>query len=141
MIPAPGFRLLEHTADMGIEAHAHTQPGVFIAMAQGLAALMFGGAPVRGEVRVPVQLLAGDSVELLVAWLNEVLYQCEAKRLVPADFQVLELDEVALKAILYAEPFDPARHVVERQAKAVTYHQAQLRQTSEGWAARVYVDL
>ena len=61
--------------------------------------------------------------------------------MVPADFQILTLNEVAIEAIIFAEAFDPARHVVERQAKAVTYHQAQLQQTAEGWAARVYVDL
>lgn len=136
-----GFELLEHTADMGIMAHAETQAGVFIAMAQGLMALMFSASSVQAEVQVPVQVVAEDGVELLVAWLNEVLYHCETKRLVPADFRILALNEVALEAILFGEPFDPARHAVERQAKAVTYHQAQLQQTPEGWTARVYVDL
>lgn len=138
---SPGFRLLEHTADMGVEAHAETQPGVFVAMAQGLAALMFSASSVRPAIMVPVRLSADNAVELLVAWLNEILYHCEAQRLVPADFQVVSLLDDTLEAVILGEPFDPARHGIERQAKAVTYHQALLQQSADGWSARVYVDL
>ncbi len=141
MSPEAGFRLLAHTADMGIEAHAETQPGVFVAMAQGLMALMLGSSPVRQTTEVAVRLMADDAVELLVAWLNEILYHYEVKRLVPAGFKILTWSETELEALILGEPFDPASHLVERQAKAVTYHEAQMQWTKEGWVARVYVDL
>ena len=67
---------------------------------------------------------ADDPVELLVAWLNEIVFWCEHENLVPATFKVSSFCENELHATVTGEPFDPERHAVERQVKSVTYHQA-----------------
>ena len=44
-------------------------------------------------------------------------------------------------AVVTGESFDPARHVVERSAKAVTYHKLVVEERKGAWYARVYIDL
>ena len=136
-----GYRLLEHTADMGIEARAESCPKVLEEMARGLTMILFGDSPVSASVVTEIHLREEDSVELMVAWLNEILYWCEQNNLVPVASRIDALEEGELWATLSGEPFDPKRHHVERQVKAVTYHKVTLKETSGGWYARVYVDL
>jgi SHS2 domain-containing protein len=94
-----------------------------------------------GTVRRDVALEAGDIAELLVVWLNEILVFSETAHVVPASFSIHELKNGSLNATIAAEPFDAARHTVERTAKAVTYHQLLVEERACGWYARVYIDL
>lgn len=136
-----GYRLIEHTADMGIEAQARTRTGVLVAMARGLKALMYADSPAKEQVATVFTLEAADPVELLVAWLSEIVSWCDREDLVPATFAITRLDDRHLEGAVSGEPFNPHRHQVERQVKAVTYHQACCEANREGWYARVYVDL
>ena len=136
-----GFRLLAHTADMGIEAWAATRSGVYIQAAEGLSLLMFSKSRGRAICRQEVDLTAGDAAELLVAWLNEIVYYCDVFALVPTAFEIEQLDDQHIRGTIHGEPYDDARHAMERQVKAVTYHQLELSRRENGWYARVYVDL
>lgn len=135
------FRLLAHTADIGLEATAPSREELFVAAAKGLRGLLFGISPAEETLRLEVSLEAGNDAELLVAWLNEILCLCEMTRLVPATFEIIDLRDKQLTAAIAGEPFDPARHTVERVAKAVTYHQLVVEERQGGWYARVYIDL
>jgi SHS2 domain-containing protein len=135
------YRLLEHTADMGIEAVAESREELFAQAAYGLMEVVFGnqGGAAREERVVTVE--GGDPEELLVNWLNEVLFLLEGKGFLPVDFEVEEVGWQVVRARVGGEPFDPRRHLVEREVKAVTYHQIKVEKTNGGWLARVYVDL
>ena len=135
------YKLIEHTADMGIEAWADSDVIVLVEMAQGLKALMFGESPASAKLDTQIELHAEDPAELLVCWLNEIAYWSEKNNLVPAAFRIDLLNHAALRATVWGEPFDPSRHSLERQVKSVTYHQACLEELAEAWHARVYVDL
>jgi SHS2 domain-containing protein len=136
-----GYRLLEHTADMGIEARAESCPKVLEEMASGLMMILFGDSPVSASIVTKIHLREENSVELMVAWLNEILYWCEQNNFVSATTRIDALEEGELWATLSGEPFDQKRHHVERQVKAITYYQACLEETSGAWHAKVYVDL
>ncbi len=135
------FRLLAHTADIGLEATAPSVEELFVVAARGLKNLMFGDSPTIATLRRDVALEAGDTAELLVAWLNEILVFSETAHAVPASFRIHDLDSCHLTATISGEPFDPSRHVAERIAKAVTYHQLLVEKRPTGWYARVYIDL
>jgi SHS2 domain-containing protein len=135
------YRLLEHTADMGIEAVAESREDLFAQAAYGLREILSGSLEVAAREEKTVELRGGDLEELLVVWLNEILYLFEAKGFQPVDFEVEEVERTTLKARIRGEPFDPARHPVQREVKAVTYHQLKVEKSDGGWRARVYVDL
>lgn len=136
-----GFRLLEHTADIGLEAAAASCEELFMVMAQGLKTMMFGASPAIATLHREVTLEAGDTAELLVAWLNEILVFSETAQVVPASFRIHNLNRCSLTATITGEPFDDARHEVEHTAKAVTYHKVVVEERKKGWYARVYIDL
>ena len=141
MSDAAHFRLLAHTADIGLDAVAPTRKELFEVMARGLRAMTFGSSPAEETLRLEVSLEADEPAELLVRWLNEILCLCEMTRLVPADFAISACTDRQLTATISGEPFNPDRHTVERVAKAVTYHQLVVEERDKGWYARVYIDL
>ena len=55
--------------------------------------------------------------------------------------EILSMSEYALKARLFYEPYDPDRHAVLQEIKAVTYHQIRVAPVPEGWEARVIFDI
>lgn len=61
------FRLLAHTADIGLEATAPSREELFVAAAKGLRGLLFGISPAEETLRLEVSLEAGNDAELLVA--------------------------------------------------------------------------
>lgn len=136
-----GFRLLAHTADMGIEATADSLPGVFVEAARGLRAIIFDDTPIASMREEPVEIVGDDGGELLVGWLNEILYLFEIRGLAPADFVIESLAEGTLRAKVLGETFDPKRHPLEREVKAVTYHQLSVTKEGNLWRVRLYVDL
>jgi SHS2 domain-containing protein len=134
-------RLLEHTADMGIEASGETLEELFAQAAYGLLEIIAGTAEAHSREEKSVTVEGGDAEELLVNWLNEILYLFEIKRFFPLDFEIEEVRGNRLLARVRGEPFDPQRHPVEREVKAVTYHQLRVEKTDGLWHARIYVDL
>lgn len=141
-LPGPrGHRLVPHTADMGIEAWAEHPAGVFVEVANGLRDMLFGPDTYARTQTVTVTLSAGDAPELLVTWLNEILFRFEVDGLVPAAFTIERLNTADLQASIHGTPYHPDQHPLEHQIKAVTYHQLTLQPCRHGWFARVYVDL
>jgi SHS2 domain-containing protein len=47
----------------------------------------------------------------------------------------------ALRAVVAGEPYDPARHRLHGEVKAVTWHQLRLEPVAAGWRARVILDV
>lgn len=137
----PGFRLLEHTADIGIDAWGPTLDSLFEQAALGLRHLLVGTSPVAHSQKHPVQLDAGDAGELMVAWLNEIIFLFETHNLVPGTFQIEWISREELRAVIHMETYTATQHTVEHQVKAATYHQLSLGQEREGWRARIYLDL
>jgi SHS2 domain-containing protein len=134
------YRILEHTADMGIEASGETLEEVLVQAARGVMEIISGAAALPREERT-VEISAGEGGELLVNWLNEILFLFDSERFFPAEFVIEQATENRIRARIVGEHFDPQRHPVDREIKAATYHQLKLEQGKEGWRARVYLDL
>jgi SHS2 domain-containing protein len=139
---AETFRILEHTADMGIEAAAATLEALFEQAARGLCALLAPPTVPGGDGRgIELHLESADREELLVAWLNELLYLIQSRSLWPVDLVVEEITVGRLEARLQVRSFDPGRHRPRREIKAVTFHQLVVRHGDSGWWTRYYVDV
>jgi SHS2 domain-containing protein len=136
-----GFRILEHTADVGFEAFGSTLPEVFENAARALAHLTAEPATVQPVDEIRIEVQGTNPPDLLVNWLSEILFQHDAERRLFHDFRVESLDDHAVSGIAWGEKIDPARHRTNLMVKAITYHQLGLQQTAGGWRAQVYVDI
>ena len=85
--------------------------------------------------------LTGDDRELLLYdWLKELLYHFDAEHLLCARFEV-KVRPNGLTGSAWGEKLDRARHELNHEVKAITYHGLKVEQTPNGWLAEVIVDI
>lgn len=136
------FRLLDHTADIGLQIESTTLPGLFQEAGRGLQKIIGGHAPQpRQETVRTIDLQAEDRADLLVLWLQEWLFLFDTHGLVVVRDQIEELSETTLRATLNCVSIEQSGFGAEREVKAVTYHRLKLESTPRGWLAEVYFDL
>jgi len=135
------FEILEHTADIGLRARGATPSEACESAALGLMSLLVAPESVRARQEETVAAEGVDAADLLVRWLHEVLFLIDAHRRVFATVRVTDFEEWRLKAVLSGEPFDPRRHKLREEIKAVTYHGARFEPAPDGWIAEVLFDV
>lgn len=71
-----------------------------------------------------VVVCATDVEDLLMSWLNELIYLHEAEGLVLREFEIGRFDPASaeLEATVRGEAYDPGRHELEMGIKACTFN-------------------
>ncbi len=132
-----GFREERHTADCAVLIWAATLEQLFIEAAKAFYATMkMETILVEPAVERFIELEAMDTESLIVAFLSELLFFAEDEK-TAFDIQSLELNGFQLKAKMNC------RRVIriEKEVKAVTYHEMALEWTGERYQTRIVFDL
>ncbi len=137
----PGFRILEHPADLGIEGSGSTLAKAYEGCALGLVSIFVDPSSVRTLAERRITLTALDPDQLLVKWLEEVLYLYDGDGFIVRKPTITNLTDTHLEASLRGESFDARRHRSRLDVKAITYHQLLLAKKAKTFTARVYVDI
>ena len=137
----PNYRLLDHTADLGIIVTGSTLKTLFENAAGALTQLMLTAADPVKTSSLQISVTADDPADLMVRWLGEILYLFEGDNLVVTSSDVSTMTSSRLKATLQIVPYDPAIHEIQHEIKAVTYHQIKVVQTGDLWEARIIFDV
>lgn len=135
------FDIIEHTADTGVVAYGADLKEAFGNVACGMFSLMADLEAVEEKVCRQVEVEAEDCENLVVSWLNELLFLLDVERLVFRRFEVVELSHTGLKARCYGEKLDLLRHSLRGGVKAATYHMLRLGRDDEGCSIRVIFDV
>jgi SHS2 domain-containing protein len=86
-----------------------------------------------------VEVTADDRSDLLVSWLNELIYVFEVDNMLFKRFDIGELSETRLRARCYGERIDPERHKINVGFKAATYHMLKIDE-GDGFRVQVLFD-
>ncbi|MBI4777019.1 MAG: archease [Deltaproteobacteria bacterium] len=139
--PLPGTcRPIEHTADLGLEFEAPTIEGLFQTAGLALFREMVSGDSGVEATSGFVEVSGLDREDLLIRFLNELLYLFEEERQVIEDISVRMESERHLRADIETVPFDPEVHEVVEDIKAATYHRIHIRK-NRTWKATVIFDV
>jgi SHS2 domain-containing protein len=133
---------VEHTADAAIEVRARSVEGCFARAAAGMFACFTAPTgPTASEQTVQVDVEAEGRGELLVAWLEELLYESEVRGLALHDFTVTQVSRQRMKGSARGPRFGDGAETTGPAVKAVTRHGFELRQSRGYWVARVLFDV
>ena len=135
------YKIIEHTADIGIEVVASDAQGIFVNSGLAVFDMMFGLESIARKQRRVLEVTGGDLAELLVAWLNELLYVYAVDRMLFCEFADVELHEERFRATGIGEEFDPERHRVQMEIKAATYHGLSLESKEGLWKTKIIFDV
>lgn len=135
------YTLIDHTADLGIRVRASGLRELFQEAATALFDLVTDRARVAQTAVRTLEVQGRDRPDLMVNWLRELLYLWNGDRLLVARTRVDALDEGRLTARVWTADYDPRRHVLHHEIKAVTYHGITVRRTAGGWESVVIFDV
>jgi len=135
-VPSAGYREISHTADWELEVWAPNLSALLEQAARGMYALS-GVQLKEGERQtISLELDAIDSESLLVSFLSELLYLSEHEGLA-VDRYELTIDGNSLHAELDVVPLEG----LEKEIKAVTYHNLKIQPSERGLEVRVVFDV
>ena len=135
------YELFEHTADLGLRATAADLDALFAEMAACLfTAIVEDFTLVRPVLDAAIEVVGTDRELLLFDWLKELLHRCEDEQMLFCRFEVT-VGADGLTAVAWGEPFDPDRHALGHEVKAITYHGLKVEKTADGWLAEVIVEI
>ncbi len=137
------YTLIDHTADLGMRVYGNSPEQLFENAALAVADLLVSGAAAPGRLveSVPVSAEGDDPADLMVRWLGEILYLFQGESLIVTKVRVHGLEAGSVQGTAEAVRFDPERHEVLNDIKAVTYHQIEVLQRDGRWEAQVIFDV
>lgn len=134
------YEVINHTADTGVKAYGENLPELFENAACGMRDVMVDPGTVRPVRQLNIEVDGKDIEELLVAWLNDIIYLFDAQGFIPSSFKILELEKQRLLAEIHGEHINRDVHELRSGIKAVTYHMLSIKK-ADGWSATVVFDV
>jgi len=137
----PLFRLIDHTADLGMAVRGRDLESLFERAGLSLIGIMLKSVPPGPHMLRSVNITAGDLTDLMVRWLGEILYLFEGEGEILSAVSIEKLTPTRMDTTLATVSFDPERHEILREIKAVTYHKASVRRAGGHYVSRIFFDL
>lgn len=133
----------DHTADVGLRLRAADIDDLFQTAAEALFDYVVANREeVQGVESEALDLTANSTADLLMAWLNELLFRMETQHCLYGNFEVqVSPDGRSLRATISGEPIDSSRHQLDHEVKAITRHGFILKRDGSGWAAEIILDI
>ncbi len=136
------YRLLDHTADIGIEVYGQTKKEALANTVEAMFDLIVESDSIAALEEKQLSVSGVDTSDALINLLREALYLLHGQSWLCKTCEILEMEEEHITARLQGEPYDAKKHLLKMEIKAVTYHTLKIEQVSDkGWRARVIFDV
>ena len=133
------FETVNHTADVGIIAYGKTPGDLFENAAFGMFSLITDIEKVSEKILISVSIDAHDNEELLITFLNELLYYYSTKKVLFKRFDILKISETHIDANISGEQI--SGHEISNDIKAATYHNLKIEKTTAGYKTQIIFDV
>jgi SHS2 domain-containing protein len=95
----------------------------------------------KGDVEQDIELTAPDHEELLIAWLDELLYNFYTKGVIFYRFDIAELSSDTLKAKAFGRALSDNRNRLKTEIKAATYYNLKIRKLDDYYQVDIVFDV
>lgn len=133
------FRFLEHTADVQVECRAASFEELLEEAAHALYAIALSLVHDKRDMERTVAVAAPCREEILVRWLQELLFLLDTQGFVATGFVFQTASKGCIEALVCG--YICAVEERAQEVKSATYHGLDIGETNEGLAARVIFDL
>jgi SHS2 domain-containing protein len=122
------FEIINQPSEVGIIAHGENLKETFENAAFGMFSLMAELADIEDKHSIEVAVKADDREELLINWLNELIFIETTKRFLIKHFKISKLTDKELKATVSGEKIKENLHELHRPIKSASYNQLELKE-------------
>ncbi len=135
------YRILDHTADFGIQVFGQSAQDVFIQAAYAMMEQIVNRKALEVKFENQLVIEGFDWPDLMVNWLRELLFLWSGNEWLMKRALINTLSPNRLSAVLKLDVYSAKRHVIKNEIKAITYHELQVKQTVAGWQAQFICDV
>jgi SHS2 domain-containing protein len=140
------YEFLEHTADVQIRAWGDNLIEAYEQAALALQATISPNTEkIESVSKKELTITAEDREALLFDFLSEFLYIFDVEKLVFGNINIEKIektnDDLTLKAVLYGEKFNPDKHEVGTEVKAITYSYMKIEEQEDKIEIEVVFDI
>ena len=139
------YKILEHTADIGIKAVGNSFPKALEKTAEGLKSIMVNMKETEASETKNIFLEADDKESLVIKWLNEILFYFDSESFVCKKAEVKAIEKCdgnyKIEGLFFGRCFDPKVDTMLVHVKAVTYHQLSVIEQNDKVIITVFFDI
>ncbi len=137
------YQFFDVTADVGYKAYGHTLAEAFENAALAMFEVITDTDSIGNGIKRKIKVESEDEYALLYDWLSEFLFIMDSEFLVFSSFNV-RIDRkgegYVLHGTAWGEEFNPKRHEIRNEVKAVTYHRMDIKK-NEFYSVQVILDI
>jgi tRNA nucleotidyltransferase (CCA-adding enzyme) len=133
-------QLFSHEADIGVRGIGVSKAEAFEQAALAMTAVITDPSSVKACEMVQIECEASDDELLLVDWLNALIYEMSARKMLFGRFSVV-LDDGRLYGRAWGEPINLERHQPAVEIKGATYTTLRVASENGAWVAQTVVDV
>ncbi|MEA1924899.1 MAG: archease [Candidatus Altiarchaeota archaeon] len=137
------FEFLEHTADLKFRSYGNSLSECFINCARAFTHSIADLDSIEKKEKREFTV-GGDDLDLLLHdFLSELLFLFETEHLLFSEYNIKvgEDEGFILQASVWGEEYDPGRHLLKTEIKAITLHDLYVKKVEGKWIAQVLCDI
>ena len=135
------YEQFPHTADIGVRVFGRGLKELFENAAFAMFDILADLEGLRGDIVKDFEIKAANKEELLVDWLDELLFNFYTKEVIFYKFDVHEVSETGLKAKAFGRPVAANRNRLKTEIKAATYSDLKIKNTESGYQVEIIFDV
>ena len=135
------YEILDHTADVCIRVFGKSLDELFENAARAMMELITDREKINPSQEIEIEVRGETKEELLVHWLQEILFLHEVKKMVFKDFRLNLISETHAKGKVIGEKIDIDKHELSFDIKAVTYHNLKIEPINDKLKVDIVFDV
>ena len=135
------YEQFPHTADIGVRAYGKSLKELFENAAFAMFDILADLEGITDDLTEKFNLEAANPEELLVAWLDELLYRFYTKQIILSEFNIEEMTDVSLKGTAYGRSVMANRNRLKTEIKAATYADLAIKKLGDSYSVEIIFDV
>jgi len=135
------YEELPHTADIAIKVQGKDLGELFSNAAFGMFDIIADLDGLKTDISVDLNLKAASPEELLVSWLDELLYNFYTKSIIFKEFDIIDIAPSGLKARAIGRHIGAKKSRLKTEIKAVTYHNLNVIEKNGKFSVEIVFDV
>lgn len=135
------YEQFPHTADIGVRVFGHDLKELFENAAFAMFDIIADLEGLKDDLSRQFKITAPSKEELLIAWLDELLYNFCTKEIIFSRFDISAISDTSLSAAAHGRAVAANRNRLKTEIKAATYHNLEIKKTAEGYSVEIVFDV
>ncbi|MGH7807926.1 MAG: archease [Thermodesulfobacteriota bacterium] len=135
------YEILDHTADVCVRVYGKSFNELIKNAAYAMMDLVTDREKIKTSKQIEIRAEGQTKEELLVHWLQEILFLHQTKKMVFRDFEVNMISKTTIKGKALGEQIDLEKHELFSDIKAVTYHNLKVESLDDRLKVEIVFDI